>query len=404
VGATVKKIFIVVAVVLSLSLSSIAFAENSTSGDVSNELKDIKLRLDSIEKKNQVLEEKNLDLETKNVEQQAKDEKAMKFSGMAYLRYEWNNGPHSFNPALGNYFAGSPTGKTNTRMLYYFNVDQEIDDKSYIHAMLGGEGASGYYSDHYLGSAAQFYEASYGSKAGNVDWEVGRMTAHVGLGTVFCGGYADGIRLGFGDKIKTRLYWVNQGAFSWLMGDATTALNKDTSVTLSFAKSSVVGPFAANDMYNTKAIGLEYKGLPNVAMTGEYGMNTAAYGKSLNNSSKTHAYFVKAKYKGANPLVPGTGGAFIAYVNGQRGYDPYIMAGDHKSFDLETAYNFTFPSGGFFIDNTRGFVGGIETTVAKNAVVYVSYGVTKAVSDDAARTVTQGMKNEYLISRVAWFF
>ncbi|MDF2631714.1 MAG: S-layer y domain protein [Caproiciproducens sp.] len=113
--------------------------------------------------------------------------------------------------------------------------------------------------------------------------------------------------------------------FTFNFGDGHFNISPTLSMSLAFAQDT------DKVVYDTKAVGFKYKGVQNITLTGEYGRNSASYAKKGNTAdafgnpgSTPKAYFLQARYKGANPFVPGSFGLNMAYKKADAGFD--IMA------------------------------------------------------------------------------
>ncbi|HEY3423290.1 MAG TPA: S-layer homology domain-containing protein [Negativicutes bacterium] len=329
---------------------------------------------------------KNLGVRVQALE--TKDDKNMKFSGLGWARYEWNNAPHD-NSSYSS-FTGIPTGSNDiwTRLLLY--ADKKIDDNSRVRITIGGDSVDNVSSSS-SSSPFQFYEGYYESKAGNVTWAAGRFFEFNGDRFLWGGPWADGVRVSFGKDVITTIREVKQGVYNWNMADVHTNLNKNTELWLEY-----VGDHN-RVMYDSKAIGLVYKGIPNITLNGDFGINSATTAKSEAGGSTPCGYYVQAKYKGAIPSLVGSNGFSVNYRHGDYGFDPYGYA---SGLDLPQPYNWSYPGFGGALDNRSGFSFGAEQTISPNAILLLNYGLLKA---NTLSVVTQ-KDQKYFIAQMMYFF
>jgi hypothetical protein len=410
----VKKNILAMVAILSLSISGVALAESNPSNDISEGLKDIKVRLEVLEAKNKELEEANKAIEAKTKLQESKDGNSLRISGVASLQFQYTQNPR---PLLDNilhgssyygnslYYYGNAKDKVEYSPVFWLFLDKKIDENSYAHALIGAQSLSG--TDD---TSIQFMEGYYASKTGNAGWAVGRFMPYVGKGLLYYAAYSDGVRLTLGsaDTVKADLYsfkksgktTANQSAYDWVVADTAVKLDQNTNMSLSYVNDG------DQNRYRSKAIGLEYKGLPNINITTEYGVNSASYAKTGdglttygNGGDSAKGMFIKAKYKGANPFIVGTTGFWVTYKKADDGFDSY---GYTSPLDSGSGpHNWSSPSPGGSINDIKGFEYGFEATIAPRAMLQVRYGDMEAMK---LTTLVNQKNQKYVLGQVTWLF
>lgn len=326
-----------------------------------------------------------------------KDDKRLKFSGVARIRHEWTENPRPLVPdaALGGdpYYTGQPKDKSEIRTAYYLFIDKKFDSNNYIHATLGNDSIAG---DTRTDSSIQFEEAYYASRNRNFEWSAGRFIATVGKGLLFSAPYLDGGKVSFGNAVKTTVYSGKKTDYSWLLADTQFRLNKNTNISLAYVSNGEDADKGL-DFYDSKAVGVEYTGISNINLQGEYGVNTAANAKAYNDGKSAKGMYLKAKYKGANPFTVGTSGAWVGYRKADNGFDRLQYTGA-----LNAPNNWTYPAQGSSINNVKGFEYGVEVTVAPQAILSVIYGDLEA--DKIGDIGLADKSQKFLISQLTWIF
>jgi hypothetical protein len=163
-------------------------------------------------------------------------------------------------------------------------------------------------------------------------------------------------------------------------------------------------------LYDEYAIGAEYKGIPGINIKGEWGRNRSEQIKSLASyglydKSAADAYYIQAKYKGANPFQVGSFGATVTYVHADAGFDPMGQADVITNMPL----NWTSPSGGNLFDNIKGFEYGIQTTLWPRVMFDVRYGDMKMLDTSHPLMPVEWLQNgqesqKYLTAKFFYIF
>ncbi|WP_094606822.1 hypothetical protein SPSIL_034430 [Sporomusa silvacetica DSM 10669] len=331
-----------------------------------------------------------LGVRVKNLED--KDANSLKITGVAQIRHEWTKNPRSLVPdvAIGGdpYYTGQPADKSEIRSALYVFIDKKFDSNHYFHAIIGNDSIAG---DTRTDSPMEFEEAYYASKNGNIEWAAGRFAPTIGKGLLFSAPYLDGGKVSFGKDVKTTIYSGKKTDYSWLLADMQFKLNEHTSMFFAYDSDK------HKEYYNSKAVGLEYTGIPNINLKGEYGVNTAVNAKAVNDGNSPKGMYIKAKYKGANPFAVGSAGAWVGYRKGDNGFDSHQYTGA-----LSAPNNWTYPAQGSSINDLKGFEYGVEVTVAPHAMLSFIYGDLEAIKVGGNGLADKSQK--FLISQLTWVF
>jgi len=325
-----------------------------------------------------------------------KDQSPLKITGFFTSRYEWIEHPmlspfvQGENPQQDAARDGIADGKNNSRTALWLFVDNKFDGNTYFHGLIENETSSGRSTD----ATMNLLEGYAATKVGATEVAVGRFFPAIGMG-FFGSPWMDGARVSFGDDVKVRLFQVRvltnpltYGSSSYTMADTKFALGKDTNMSLAYVAntsptyvySSSVNAYNVTNpsfkCFNDYAVGLEFKGIPNVNVKTEYAVNSSDWAKSQNNGS-ARAYFATLKYKGANPAVPGSFGLRVEYKHADPGFDRINYA---APFEWNAPLNWSQAPQGGYNDNIKGFEYGIEYTVAPRLMLDAKYDVLKTAN------------------------
>ncbi|HWR45498.1 S-layer homology domain-containing protein [Sporomusa sp.] len=350
--------------------------------------------------------------------------------GFAKYRYEYTKNPRPLAEDVGYLSAPSHYGradsKSNSRMAMGLLLNNDFDGDTYFHGMLIMETLGGRTTDTDL----EVKEAFFAKKIGpNAELAAGRFLSDVGLGTLGGAPYMDGGKISFGKDVKVKLYSTKFGGeglmfvnpqthqpitnpqltpikmpgYTFNHGDVKFNLTKDLKMSVAY--------FADTDksVYNSQAVGVEYKGVPGITLTGEYGKNSGDSAKLATGTLGANglvpgdaptAYYIKAKYKGANPFVPDTSGFWVQYKKAEAGFDLMGMA---EPRTWNSPFNHTSPSGGGMAENIKGFEYGFETTVAKRMVFNMTYNDLKRVSSSVI-SLANAKDQSYFTTQLTYLF
>ncbi|BBB91101.1 MAG TPA: S-layer homology domain-containing protein [Methylomusa anaerophila] len=341
------------------------------------------------------------DIGVRGKKTEEKEDTRMKISGFGIFGYEWVKNPRTYF-ATNNIADG--TSKSETRSIFVLTIDQKFSKDAYFHADFNGEVMGGRSGDN---SVMRFQDAYYAAKAGGLEWSAGRYSPYLGKGLLYYVPYNDGVRLTFGNVVKTTLYSVKFNDRSWELADIGCQLSKNTNLSLAYVNDKVphnVAIYPDQDFYNSAALGISYTGITNWTVTGEYGKNRAEEAKKANGGSSPYGMYIMAKYKGANPFVIGSTGAWVTYKQAQDGFDLWALT---SRTDLTGPQNWSAPGCGGGLNDVRGFEVGFEATVAPRAMLSMRYDSLRAVKTPGglANAIGADQKDQsYFISQLTWVF
>lgn len=194
---------------------------------------------------------------------------------------------------------------------------------------------------------------------------------------------ADGMLLVFGNQLKVSLAAGKAGVTDNLVPvapgvnmpgnlilravDLAYAVNKNLTVTVSHLADR------DEEFYKSYAAGFGYKGIKNIGLTFEYGINKSEFAKASNNNDEAKGWMAKAKYLGAIPAAENSYGFWVGYRNADPAFDSYSLS----TLDTTAKVN--------EMSNIKGFEYGVEYTVFKNGVLKFQYNDLKSKLDDAGQ-------------------
>ena len=249
-------------------------------------------------------------------------------------------------------------------------------------------------SDWGTAATSKLTQAYIDGKIGAVDYSFGRQPVWLGQGLIVdLSGNSDGLFLSGGKDVK-----VTVGAFkntgnpyfwdkidykkNFVAANIDAKVNSNLNLSVSYLKDddggiSVGGvdlPIAGNNnAYKTVSYGLNYTGIKNFTISGEYGQNGSDIAKDANDGSKAKAWMAKVKYLGANPDKVGSLGVWAGYRNADAAFD---LA------NLTTLDSGIMDSSIGNADNAKGAEFGVEYTVFKNGILTFQYNDLKSKGED----------------------
>ncbi|WP_094605710.1 hypothetical protein SPSIL_006550 [Sporomusa silvacetica DSM 10669] len=331
------------------------------------------------------------------VDKEDKKEK-LQIDGHYMFRYEYVKNPRPISDGYApNYGAGTAAGKVTERNHLWLDLTNEFDGDTYFAASLVAESMSGTSAANSL----DVYQAFMSKKIGNnAELAVGRMIPDIGMGTLGGGAFNDGVKVSFGSKdYKVNLFATTTGEYyppqlgvspnklNYRYADVLFNLDKDLVMSLAYRQDK------DKLLYNAAAFGFEYKGIPDLVLSGEYAENTASLAKSLNGGDDTNAFFLRAKYKGANPMVVGSNGFLLEYKKADPGFDLQPLANPPE---WNAPYNYSYRTHGGCANDLQGMEYGFETTIAKRTIFSLTYDDLERVSD--------GQDQSFLTASVFYLF
>ena len=191
---------------------------------------------------------------------------------------------------------------------------------------------------------------------------------------------ADGILLVFGNQLKVSLAAGKAGVTDDLVPVApgvnmpgnlilratniAYAVNKDFNVTAAYLADK------DKEYYKSYSAGFNYKGIKNVGLNFEYGVNKSELAKASNNNTEAKGWMAKAKYLGAIPETEKSYGFWVGYRNADTAFDSYSLG----TLESTTKVN--------EMSNIKGFEYGVEYSVFRNGVLKFQYNDMKSKSSN----------------------
>jgi hypothetical protein len=339
-----------------------------------------------------------------------KNQSALKIDGFAQYRYEYTKNPRLIAEDQGSAAPsalGRATDKSASRTLFWLNLTNQFDNDTYFHGIVAGEGLGGKTAD----STFEFREGNFNKRIGpNAELGAGRFMVNSGLGTLGGAPYMDGGKLSFNGAVKANLYSVKFGdsyfSSTFTIGDVKFDLTKNLNLSLAYFADK------NKERYDSKAVGLTYKGIPSITLSGEYAQNSASLAKFGNNGTMSQqgqqilgsapkAYYIKAKYKGAIPFVPGSTGLHIQYKKADPGFDIMGMA---SPFEWNAPFNYTTPASGGMAENIKGIEFGFETTVAMRTIFSMTYNKLDRVSSKSFTSLATNSDQSFFTAQLTYIF
>ena len=294
----------------------------------------------------------NLGVRVDNLESKMSN---IKFTGEVRSRYE------SSDNALDD-----SNDKSRTRLRLF--LESPVADNVTFHGRYQAESKWGEGSD----SESKVDQAYITGNLGSVKYSFGRQPLWLGQGLLAdIGGNNDGLILAGGKEVKVMAGVFKRdfdtydkskvsGSLDFYTANIDAKLGKDANLTISYLQDK------DDEYYKTWSAGLNYRGIKNFTLSGEYGQNDADYANSYNSGDEAKGWFAKLKYKGANRMNPGSYGIWAGYRDAEKGFDP----GEFTTLDGGRVDDATWA----YSDNIKGAEFGFDYTVFKNGVFLAQYG------------------------------
>jgi len=290
----------------------------------------------------------NLGVRVDNLESKMSN---IKFTGEVRSRYD------SQDTARGD-----TDDNTTTRLRLY--MEAPVADNVTFHGRYEAEEKWG------KGAESKLDQAYITGNLGSVEYSFGRQPLWLGQGLLAdVTGNNDGLFLSAGNDVK-----VTAGAFkrdietydeeesdnlNFYTANIDARLGKNVDLTLSYLKDKDA------EYYKTWSAGLNYTGIKNFTISGEYGVNDSDEANLWQNGDDAKAWFAKIQYKGADRDRAGSYGIWAGYRDAERGFDAAEMTAlDGGRLTTDWAY----------ADNVKGAEFGFDYTVFKNGVFTAQYG------------------------------
>jgi len=281
----------------------------------------------------------------------------LKFSGEVRTRYEWAK--------------DSPYDEHNGSRLRLVMKAQLTDDLVFTGKYEGETAFGGATNEN--GHLTQAY--IMGKALGFDLMILGRQNLFLGQGLLAeADGPADGLVFGSfisGNKLLVVGGCVETAGYKYIVGNVGYTANKDLSLSVSYAKDT------DNDLYNDLSAGFNYKGIPNIGLTFEYGKNSAEFVKAANNGKSAKALMAKAKYLGADGTKPKSYGLWVGYRQADPRFDTFgftTLNNDYARISNTGTGTLLYEDYSVgALKNVKGFQYGVEYTVFENAIATIMY-------------------------------
>jgi len=220
-------------------------------------------------------------------------------------------------------------------------------------------------------------------KVAGLDYSFGRQPIWLGQGLIAdTSSNNDGILITAGNDVKVTAGAFKKDDLNFYAGNIDAKLNDKLSLTASYLKDK------NSEAYKTLSGGLNYTGLKNFTISGEYGQNDSDHANSRNTDDAAKAWMAKVAYKGADRTQAKSFGVWVGYRNADAGFDREVLttldSGDTAATDMSAnTYRIA--------DNIKGLEYGINYTVFKNGVLTVQYNdlETKDTKIDKKNMIAQ---------------
>ncbi|SDD81090.1 S-layer homology domain-containing protein [Sporomusa acidovorans] len=308
----------------------------------------------------------NLGVRVDNLEKNASK---VKFTGEVRSRYDWQDKKD-----------GQTFDNTDERTRLRLYMEAPIDPNVTFHGRYQAESGWG------TGAESKLDQAYITGKLGGLEYSFGRQPVWLGQGMIAdVSDSNDGLFLTAGKDVK-----VTVGAFKRDVAGYATAkdwgfdltdpddltdwnnlknsveknfyaanidakLNKNLNLSLSYLADK------ESNIYKTTSAGLNYTGLKNFTISGEYGQNDS----DALQGEKAKAWMGKIKYAGAQKDKVGSLGVWAGYRSAEVGFDPAELTTLDCGRRLDTSYG--------ILDNVKGPEFGIEYTVFRNGILTIQY-------------------------------
>ena len=352
-----------------------------------------------------------------NPEENPNKPKEFDIDGFMAFTYEYTKNPRVIaedlgaNAPSGPSWAGRATHKSETRTTVGLNFRNQFDGSTYFKGFLMGD----YISARTTSTPLHIWESYVADRIGpQTEIAFGRFMPILGMGTLGSGPYQDGVRLSFNGAVKANLYAVKFGAeglnpvtnkpydsYNFYSGDVHFALNPNVNMSVAYFGDS------DQEMYDSTAVGIKWQASKDLVVSSEFTRNNASTAKVGNDfGSAPTGYYILAKYKGANPFVPGSTGVWAEYRKADPGLDTM-----HWSYPTQwnAPFNWATPGHGGCADNIKGFEIGLETTVAPRLIFSATYADLERISATSvtslASDVYGGKKDQsFMTARMTYLF
>ncbi|WP_094606077.1 hypothetical protein SPSIL_007470 [Sporomusa silvacetica DSM 10669] len=307
----------------------------------------------------------NLGVRVDNLEKNASK---VKFTGEVRTRY--NDQDNVQTP----YVNGKSGNNSTTR--FRLNMEAPIDQNVTFHGRYEAEGEWG------TSATSNLTQAYITGKASGLDYSFGRQPIWLGQGLLAdIEGNCDGLLVSGGKDVKvtvgafktsgTNYYWYDEDiSANFQVANIDAKVTDNLHVSLSYLKMD--DDYYGKSAYKSTSVGLNYTGIKNFTVSGEYGQNDSDVTKDWYSSDgeKAKAWMAKIQYAGAQKDKIGSFGAWIGYRKADLGFDLCQFT----TLDSGSQKDWYFGN----LDNVKGAEFGVEYTVFRNGIFTFQYNDLEA--------------------------
>ncbi|MBP2664985.1 MAG: S-layer protein [Firmicutes bacterium] len=270
-----------------------------------------------------------------------------------------------------------------------------------------GEVRERYKAESEWGTSAnsKLVQAYITGKASGLDYSLGRQPIWLGQGLLAdIEGNCDGLLVSGGKDIKvavgafkttgTNYYYIDDISGNFQTANIDAKVNDNLHVSLSYLKMD--DDFYGISAYKSTSVGLNYTGIKNFTVSGEYGQNDSDGAKGWNGvtgtGDKPKAWMAKIQYAGAKKDKVGSFGAWVGYRNADSGFDLFEFTTLDSARRTNTDsgyYEYMFGE----LDNVKGAEFGIEYTVFRNGIFTLQYNDLELKDDYGWSGIEKDKKN-----------
>jgi len=318
-----------------------------------------------------------------------KNASKVKFTGEVRERYNYQDNVTYLDNKSDN------ISKTRLRL----NMESQIADDVTFHGRYEAESEWG------TSANSKLVQAYITGKASGLDYSLGRQPIWLGQGLLAdIEGNCDGLLVSGGKDIKvavgafkttgTNYYYIDDISGNFQTANIDAKVNDNLHVSLSYLKMD--DDFYGISAYKSTSVGLNYTGIKNFTVSGEYGQNDSDGAKGWNGvtgtGDKPKAWMAKIQYAGAKKDKVGSFGAWVGYRNADSGFDLFEFTTLDSARRTNTDsgyYEYMFGE----LDNVKGAEFGIEYTVFRNGIFTLQYNDLELKDDYGWSGIEKDKKN-----------
>ncbi|SDD80989.1 S-layer homology domain-containing protein [Sporomusa acidovorans] len=295
----------------------------------------------------------NLGVRVDNLEKNASK---VKFTGEIRERYEYSDDAVA---KAGD--TDKSVAKTRVRLYMTAPIDKNVTFKG----RLAAESETG--ATDSTGTAdnnVKLDQAYITGEVGGVTYNFGRQPILLGQKIIINNsGNNDGLVLSAGKDVRVTAGAYKLSSTNYKIGNVDFKLNQNLHLTASYLADDKDDN---SNKYKDSAVGLNYTGWKNFAVTGEYAQNSADYVKNNNDGDKAKAWAARLKYKGATS-AKGSYGMWVSYRKAENNFDP------NKTNWNDFTDSVSWVNGMAEMNDVKGLDFGVEYALFKNGILRVQY-------------------------------